>query len=255
MSEQPKRMTAEEMVAERAYDPEICQVFTDERRQVNAYHARVIAKSYAKQEVAQVTKERDEALTRIALLERKLSETYASRSALDCGYAGPYMEPDMGTKSHCPAEKPCQRCTLEKERDEARAEAWKEARDSRQYYLRMEKAERKRDEWGVLALEARLQLDSARTGQADALQRIEVLEQKLLALYSRCESLDCQYAGAHGESDGASSHCPPQRPCQRCTLERERDEARKRGTELRCDLSLARKRIAELEAGIDEEAV
>jgi hypothetical protein len=54
-------------------------------------------------------------------MERKLSETYAIRSALDCVYAGPYMEPDAGTKSHCPPDKPCQRCLLERERDEAQA--------------------------------------------------------------------------------------------------------------------------------------
>ncbi len=39
------------------------------------------------------------------------------------------------------------------------------------------------------------------------------------------DSLDCQFAGAFGETDGAS-HCPAEHPCQRCTLERERDEAR-----------------------------
>lgn len=62
--------------------------------------------------IEQAARERDEAL-------RKLSDAYSSRSRLDCTYAGAYGEPDMGTKSHCPAESPCQRCTLERERDEA----------------------------------------------------------------------------------------------------------------------------------------
>jgi hypothetical protein len=51
------------------------------------------------------------------------------------------------------------------------------------------------------------------------------LERKLSETYASRSALDCQYAGAHGESDGAS-HCPPEKPCQRCLLERERDDAR-----------------------------
>jgi len=79
-----------------------------------------IAEEHADAAVAEVTKERDAALQRIAGLDRKLSETYASRSALDCQYAGAHGESDGA--SHCPPDKPCQRCTLERERDEARAE-------------------------------------------------------------------------------------------------------------------------------------
>ena len=86
-----------------------------------------------------IMRERDEAWARIADLERELSETYAIRSALDCVYAGPYMEPDAGTKSHCPPDKPCQRCLLERERDGL-------VKASAGFIRAWEQAERERDD-------------------------------------------------------------------------------------------------------------
>jgi hypothetical protein len=58
--------------------------------------------------------------------------------------------------------------------------------------------------------------------EAFAAAAVADLERKLSETYASRSALDCQYAGAHGESDGAS-HCPPEKPCQRCLLERERD--------------------------------
>lgn len=91
---------------------------------------------------------------RIAALGHKLAETYASRSRLDCSFAGPYIEPDAGTKSHCPPDKPCQRCTLERERNEARRDLEQTA-DQRDAAIAAESraleerdaARAERDEW------------------------------------------------------------------------------------------------------------
>jgi hypothetical protein len=67
--------------------------------------------------------------------------------------------------------------------------------------------------------------DAIRACEEHAAEAVADLERKLAETYASRSALDCQYAGAHGESDGAS-HCPADKPCQRCTLERERDEAR-----------------------------
>lgn len=45
------------------------------------------------------------------------------------------------------------------------------------------------------------------------------LRKRVLMLERHRSELDCQYAGPHGETDGAS-HCPIDRPCMRCRLER-----------------------------------
>jgi len=47
----------------------------------------------------------------------------------------------------------------------------------------------------------------------------DVAHKKVIQLQQQRSELDCQYAGGWGESDGAS-HCPPDRPCMRCRLER-----------------------------------
>ena len=48
---------------------------------------------------------------------------------------------------------------------------------------------------------------------------------EVMRLQQHRSELDCTYAGAFGESDGGS-HCALENPCQRCTLERERDTLR-----------------------------
>lgn len=113
----PKKMTAEERIQ---LDDRVRRLAWTDR--IAYFGVAVLMEKHAAAAVAEVTRERDEARERSTALEHKLAETYASRSRLDCSFAGPYIEPDAGTKSHCPPEKPCQRCTLERERDEARAE-------------------------------------------------------------------------------------------------------------------------------------
>ena len=69
------------------------------------------------------------------------------------------------------------------------------------------------------------QRDGYQAATEDAEAEVARLKAQLLQCHGSRSAIDCQYAGAWGETDGAS-HCPHAKPCQRCTLEREVDRLR-----------------------------
>jgi uncharacterized coiled-coil DUF342 family protein len=168
--------------ARAALGPQLCET---EQKLANASAGREAARrerDEVRAEFIQLLKERDEARERITAIERKLSETYASRSALDCVYAGPYMEPDAGTKSHCPPDKPCQRCLLERERDGL-------VKASAGFIRAWEQAERERDD-------ARAEVEWLRANNSDLrLRNAELVGQALAEHRAEIEAAD----GGEGE--------------------------------------------------------
>ena len=67
--------------------------------------------------------------------------------------------------------------------------------------------------------------DPTQLALIDACKRIAELEAERDRVAGLVRSLDCRHTG-RGFADMSGSHCPTDKPCQRCDLERERDEAR-----------------------------